>query len=325
MRVFVTGATGWIGSVLVRELVAAEHQVVGLARAADKAAALAATGAQVVQATLDDLGALERAAKAADAVVHLAFHHDWSNFAASGEQDRRAIEALGGAVAGTGRPLLVTSGLLGLPTDRVATEADVPGAGGPRRSDATAQSLADNGVRAAVVRLPPTVHGVGDHGFIPILVRLARETGVSAYLGDGGNRWAGVHRSDAGRLYRLVLERGTTERVYHAVAEEGVPFKKIAEAIGRGLRVPVEPRGPEHFGWFANIAGANAVASSQRTRERLGWQPTGPDLLADLAEPAYYHARPAAVPAVGPPADEARRRHEQPGAGGRPRSQHGLK
>jgi len=286
MHVFVTGATGWVGSAVTAELLAAGHRVTGLARADAKAAALAATGAQVLRATLDDLAALRAAAAGADAVVHTAFNHDFSKFAENAEQDRRAIEALGDALAGSGRPLLVTSGLLGLP--RGASEADVPATAGPRKSQAAALALAERGARAATVRLAPSVHGPGDYGFVPLLARLARETGVSAYLGEGANCWSGVHRQDAARVYRLALEQGATEPAYHAVADEAVPFKAIAEAIGRHLGLPVQSREREHFGWFAMMAGADMAASSARTRESLGWQPRGPGLLADLELPEYY-------------------------------------
>ena len=288
MKIFVTGATGWVGSAVVRELVDAGHRVAGLARSEDKAAALAAAGAQVVRASLEDIDALRAAASAADAVIHTAFNHDFSRFAESADQDRRVIEALGSVLEGTTRPLLVTSGLAGLAAGRLATEADVPGTASPRRSDAAARALADRGVRAATIRLAPSVHGLGDHGFVPLLVRLARETGVSAYLGEGMNRWAGVHRLDAGRLYRLVLERGVTEAAYHAVADEGVPFRDIAAVIDRRLGLPVESRGREHFGWFANFAGADMQASSARTRALVGWEPTGPGLVADLDQAGYF-------------------------------------
>ncbi len=287
MHVFVTGATGWVGSAVVKDLVEAGHQVTGLARSEDKGAVLAAAGAQVLHATLDDHDALRRAASAADAVIHAAFNHDFSRFAENAEQDRRAIETLGGALEGSNRPLLVTSGLSGL--GRGATEADVPAAASPRKSEQAARTLAERGLRVATVRLAPSVHGVGEtHGFVPMLVRTAREKGVSAYLGEGLNCWSGVHRLDAARVYRLALERGATGRVYHAVADEAVPFKEIATAIGRRLGLPVEPREAGHFGWFAGMAGADMAASGARTRALLGWQPTGPGLLADLDEPGYY-------------------------------------
>ena len=290
MRVFVTGATGWIGSVVVKELVGAGHHVTGLSRSDEKAPALAAQGAAVLRATLDDLDALRHAASAADAVIHLGFDHDFSKFAENAEQDRRAIEAMGGALEGTDKPLIVTSGVAFLVPGRVATEADKPPTDPsyPRRSEAAAQVLAARGVRTAAVRLAPSVHGLGDHGFIPILIGLARQSGVSAYPGEGLNRWPGVHRSDAGRLYRLVVETGASEPVYHAIADEGVRFKAIAEVIGRRLGLPVASRGPEHFGGFAGFAAADMPASSQRTRSVLGWEPTGPDLIADIDQPGYY-------------------------------------
>lgn len=288
MNVFVTGATGWVGAAVVRELTGAGHRVLGLARSDGKAAELAATGAQVLRAGIDDLEALHNAASAADAVIHTAFNHDFSRFAENSEQDRRAIEALGSALEGSARPLLVTSGLAGLA--RGATESDLPGPTSPRKSELAARALAQRGVRVGTVRLAPSVHGLGDHGFVPILVRLAREKGVSAYLGEGENCWSGTHRLDAARVYRLALEQGVTEPVYHAVADERVVFKQIAEVIGRRLGLAVEPREREHFGWFATMAGGDMSASSERTRRLLGWQPSGPGLLADLDQPGYYVA-----------------------------------
>jgi len=233
---------------------------------------------------------LRDAASSADAVIHTAFNHDFSQFAANADQDKRAIETLGAALEGSDRPLLVTSGVALLAPGRVATEADVPAPNPsfPRQSEAAARSLAASGVRASTVRLSPSVHGLGDHGFIPILIGLAREKGVSAYLGEGRNRWPGVHRLDAGRLYRLILEHGTAEPAYHAVADEGVPFKQIAEVIGRQLGLPVEQRDREHFGWFADFAALDMPASSAHTRSLLGWTPTGPDLLTDIDQPGYY-------------------------------------
>ncbi|WP_428486305.1 SDR family oxidoreductase [Rhodopila sp.] len=290
MRIFVTGATGWVGSVVVKELLDAGHQVVGLARSDEKAAALAATGAVVIRGTLDDLDALHSAASAADAVIHLAFNHDFSRFVENAEQDRRAIETLGSALEGSDRPLLVTGGVALVAPGRMATEADVAPVipSFPRKSEAAARALAERGVRATTIRLSPSVHGLGDHGFMAILIGLAREKGVSAYVGEGLNRWPGVHRLDAGRLYRLVLEQGGTEPAYHAVADEGVPVKDIAEVIGRRLGLPVESRAPDHFDWFANFAAADVPASSARTRSQLGWEPTGPDLLTDIDQPGYY-------------------------------------
>lgn len=285
MNVFVTGATGWVGSLVVQELIDAGHQVTGLARSEEKAVSLAATGAKVLRASLSDLDALRGAAAAADAVIHTAFNHDFSKFVENCEDDRRVIDVLGGALEGSNRPLIVTSGLSGLPAG--ASELDLPSPVSPRKSEATARAWAERGVRAATVRLPPSVHGVGDHGFIPILVRLAREKGVCAYIGDGLNQWAGVYRHDAARVYRLALEEGVTQKVYHAVADEAVPFKAIAQAIGDRLGLPVESRDRDHFSWFANMAGANMSVTSARTRELLGWAPQGPSLISDLHQPDY--------------------------------------
>lgn len=288
MHVFVTGATGWVGSAVVADLIAAGHQVTGLARSPEKAAGLAANGATVLSGTVDDLDLLRKAALAADAVIHTAFNHDFSKFAENAEQDRRAIATFGSALEGSDRPLLVTSGVARLAPGRVATEADVPSPDFPRKSEAAARALTDRGVRVSTVRLAPSVHGLGDYGFIPMLIRIAREKGVSAYIGDGLNRWAGVHRADAARLYRLAIEQGATQPVYHAIADEGFAFKDIAEVIGRHLGLPVESRGREHFGWFADFAGADMAASSAQTRSALNWQPTGPALLADIDQPGYY-------------------------------------
>lgn len=286
MHVFVTGATGWVGFEVVKDLIGAGHLVTGLARTDDKANTLAATGAKVLRATLDDLDALRRTAWTADAVIHTAFNHDFSRFVENCEQDRRVIEALDSVLRGSDTPLIVTSGLSGLA--RGATETDLPNGASPRKSEFAARALAERGTRAATVRLAPSVHGLGDHGFLPILIRLARETGVSAYLGDGQNCWSGVCRTDAARVYRLALEEGVTQAVYHAVADEAIAFKTIAEVIGRRLGVPVESRPREHFGWFANMAGADMAVSSAQTRDRLGWAPTGPDLLSDLDQTGYF-------------------------------------
>jgi nucleoside-diphosphate-sugar epimerase len=291
MRVFVTGATGWVGSVVVDELRGAGHRVLGLSRTEEKAAALAAKGADVLRGTLDDLDRLTEAAGNADAVIHLAFNHDFSKYAENSEQDRRAILAMGEALVGTDRPILVTTGLASLAPGRVATEADMPPLSDPnypRKSEAAAAALAERGVRVGAIRLATTVHGIGDPALMSFLAKLARENGVSAYIGDGANRWPAVHVSDAGRLYRLALEAGAPARAYHACAEEGVAFRAIAEAIGCALDLPAEPRPREHFGWLASFVGADAPVSSARTRELTGWKPAGPTLLADLAQPAYF-------------------------------------
>lgn len=286
MHVFVTGATGWVGSEVVKDLIGAGYLVTGLARSDDKAQALAATGAKVLRGSLDDLDVLRRAAWGADAVIHTAFNHDFTRFIENCAQDRRVIEALESVLKGSDTPLIVTSGLSGLA--RGALESDLPNAGAPRQSEPAARLLAERGIRAATVRLAPSVHGVGDHGFLPILIRLARHTGVSAYIGDGENCWSGVYRTDAARVYRLALEEGVSQAVYHAVADEAVPFKAIAEVIGRRLGVPVQSRPREHFGWFAMMAGADMAVSSAHTRDLLGWVPSGPDLLTDLDQADYF-------------------------------------
>ncbi len=295
MRVFVTGATGWVGSAVIEELRDAGHTVVGLARSDAAAGALASAGVAVHRGSLEDLDSLRAGAAAADAVIHTAFNHDFSRFAENGAAERSAIEALGDTLAGTGRPLIVTSGVALIAPGRIVTEDDVrdPGAAHfPRDPETVAAAAAARGVRVSVIRLSPSVHGNGDHGFVPIVIAAAREHGVSAYAGDGNNRWPGVHRRDAARLYRLALDRAADHAVYHAVADEGVPFREIAGVIGRRLNLPVVSLSGDavdaHFGWFARFAQVDAAASSTKTRETLGWRPTEPGLLEDLDSAAYF-------------------------------------
>jgi len=286
MRVFLTGATGFIGAAIVPELINAGHQVLGFTRSDAGAKSLLAAGAQVHRGELDDLESLRSGAAASDGVIHTAFNHDFSKFAANCELDRRAIEVLGSALAGSDRPLIVTGGIGLIAPGRVATEDDLPPASSPfpRVSEQTAVSLA--GVKASVMRLPQ-VHDPVKQGLVTFMIAVAREKGVSAYIGDGLNRWPAVHVLDAARLYRLALEKGSAGARYHAIAEEGVPLRQIAESIGRGLNVPVVSKPPEeasaHFGFLGFFVGADVPASSALTQQRLGWRPTiSTGLIADL-------------------------------------------
>jgi len=299
MRVFLTGATGFIGSAIIPELINAGHQVLGLARSDAGAKSLAAAGAQVHRGDLEDLESLRSDAADSDGVIHCAFNHDFSKFVANCEMDRRAIEVLGAALEGSDRPMLVTSGLGLLAHDRAATEDDMPPppnpATYPRASEAAGDVLLARGVNVSVVRLPQ-VHDTVKQGLVTYSIAVARQKGVSAYIGDGLNRWAAVHVLDAASLYRLALEKTADAKAepgarYHAVAEEGVSARDIAEVIGRGLNVPIVSMTPEeaagHFGWLAMFAGLDIVASSAQTQERLGWRPTGPGLIADLQQMRY--------------------------------------
>jgi nucleoside-diphosphate-sugar epimerase len=308
MRVFITGASGWIGSAVVPELIGAGHQVVGLARSEASAAAIAAAGAEVQRGTLDDLDILRSVAAGSDGVIHLAFKHDIAfsgGFQEASDADRRAVEALGEALAGSDRPFVLASGTLGLAPGRVGTERDghdaapamVALARGPRTRHATAELvlfLASRGVRSSVVRLSPTNHGVGDHGFMASLVGIARDKGAAGHVGDGSSRWPAVHRLDSAHLFRLALEGAPAGSTLHAVADEGVPMRDIAEVIGRHLHLPVVSIAPEdageHFAWMAGFVALDSPVSSALTRDLLGWEPVQPGLIDDLDEGHYFRS-----------------------------------
>lgn len=296
MRIFVTGGTGFIGQAVVRELIGAGHRVLGLARSDEAAATLGRAGADAHRGALTDLDALAAGAAACDGTVHLAFIHDFEHYRENGEIDRRAIEAMAGAMTGSGKPLVVTSGTATVPPGRVATEADAAAPDSPggvrAASEEATLAAADRGVRSSVVRLPPTVHGPGDRAFVPALIDAARRSGFAAYVGDGANRWPAVHRLDAARLFRLAAERAAPGSRLHGAAEEGVPMRRIAQAIGDGLGVPVRSLGAEetaaHLDWLAHFAAMDNPTSSVLTRETLGWEPREADLLTDLRTAGYF-------------------------------------
>jgi nucleoside-diphosphate-sugar epimerase len=294
MRVFVTGATGFIGSAVVKELLGAGHKVLGLARSDAGAKGLTAVGAEVQRGDIADVEGLKRGASDSDGVIHLAFIHDFTDFAASCLADKLAIETMGDALAGSNRPLIATSGVLGLPPGRAGTEDDSPAAILPRKSEEAGLSLVSKGVRGMVIRLSPSVHGDGDHGFVPQIIAGARKSGFAAYVGDGENRWPAVHRLDAARLYRLALEKGKAGDKFHGVADEGVKIRDIAEIIGRRLNVPAVSKSAEEvsasLGFVGHVLGMDAPTSSKKTQEQLGWRPTQPGLIADLEKGTYFDA-----------------------------------
>jgi nucleoside-diphosphate-sugar epimerase len=294
MRIFLTGATGFIGSAIIPELINAGHQVLGLTRSEAGAKSLIAVGAEVQRGDLDDLESLRSGAAKSDGVIHCAFKHDFSKFAENCEIDGRAIQTLGATLKGSDRRLIVSGGLALLAPGRVATESDPPlphSSSLPRVSETTAVLLAEQGVRASTMRLPQ-VHDTRKQGLVTYLIAIAREKGVSAYVGDGFNRWPAAHVLDVAKLYRLAIEKGSAGDRYHAVAEEGVPLREIAEAIGRGLKLPVVSKTPEqaaeHFGFLGFFVGGDMPASSAQTQQRLGWHPTGPGMTADLEQMRYF-------------------------------------
>ena len=299
MRVFVTGASGWVGSHVVKELLSHGHTVVGLARSEENAAALKAAGAEVHRGSLEDAQSIREGARTCDGVIHCGFVHDFARFEQSCATDRQVVHTVGDALAGSGKPFIATFGTLGTlvtPAGRTGTEEDpnqTEGMMGMRAvNEENVLALAAKGVRASLIRLPPTVHGTGDHGFVPTLISFARKNGVAAYIGEGRNRWPAVHVKDAARLYRLALEKGQAGSRFHAIADEGVPTRDIAEAIGRALGVPAESRTAEEAGpllnFLAHFFAMDAPSSSKLTQQRLGWKPVEAGLLEDLAQGHYF-------------------------------------
>jgi nucleoside-diphosphate-sugar epimerase len=296
MRVFVTGASGWIGSAVVPELLDAGHEVVGLARSDTSAAALRTAGVEVHRGSLDDLDSLRTGADGADGVIHLAFKHDFSDYVGAGHTERAALETLCDTLAGSDRPLLFASGVALIRPGQVATERDINKDGGPDAprggGEGLALGFAERGVRSVALRFPPSVHGEGDHGFISVIAGVARERGASGFVGDGSNRWPAVHVRDAARMTRLALEKAPAGSVMHGVGEEGIATKRIAEAIGRDLDVPTASVGSDdvesHFGWIGTVFGLDAPASSTITQELLNWTPTEPGLIDDLEAGHYF-------------------------------------
>lgn len=296
MRVFVTGASGFVGSAIVKELLTAGHEVLGLVRSEKAAEQLKTTGAGVLMGDVNDLEIITQGATQCDAVIHTAFNHDFSQYKANCEADRRVIEAFGAALTGSTKPLVITSGVGLLNYGRLVTEDDVLPAGAdvvPRAaSEEAAAAVAAQGIDVYIVRLPPSVHGAGDHGFVPMVINMARSKGESAYVAEGNNHWPAVHRTDAAVLYRLIVEKQPALKTLHAVAEEGVPFRNIAEAIGHGLHLPVTSKTSDeaaaHFEWFTHFASIDCPSSSKKTRDALGWETKGVGLIEDINTAGYF-------------------------------------
>ncbi|MFT3981053.1 MAG: SDR family oxidoreductase [Ferruginibacter sp.] len=295
MRVFVTGASGFVGSAVVKDLLNAGHSVLGLARSDKAAEALLEAGADVHRGDLDDTESLRSGVAGCDAVIHTAFNHDFSSYKQNCEKDRQVILALGDALAGSNRPLVITSGIGLLNTGSIVTEEDQPAGSDiiPRAaSEEAARAVAAKGVKVYIVRLPPTVHGEGDHGFVPMLINIARENRAAAYIGEGDNLWPAVHRKDAAAMYRLIVEKQPEQTVFHAAAEKGIPFRDIAHAIGKGLKLDTLSKtgkeAEDYFTWFLHFASMNCAASAEKTRSVLNWSPVHPALMEDLSADFYF-------------------------------------